>query len=109
MYVALCQSVFFQELFEMFSVFDYNTLVSSRALETIWNKDSLETEELLMGEKYIHVHGHASQHVHCTLSKYMYTEYALLASQHVHCTLWMRCIYVYMDMHHNMYIHCTFH
>jgi apoptotic protease-activating factor len=37
-----------QELFEMFSVFDYNTLVSSRALETIWSKDSLETEELLM-------------------------------------------------------------
>ncbi|CAI8005159.1 Apoptotic protease-activating factor 1, partial [Geodia barretti] len=37
-----------QELFEMFVVFDYNTLVSSRALEVIWNKDSLETEELLM-------------------------------------------------------------
>ena len=41
--------MFLQELFEMFVVFDYNTLVSSRALEVIWNKDSLETEELLMG------------------------------------------------------------
>ena len=38
-----------QDLFEMFVVFDYNTLVSSRALETIWNRDSLETDELLMG------------------------------------------------------------
>lgn len=32
-------------------MFDYNTLVSSRALETIWNKDSIETEELLMGKQ----------------------------------------------------------
>ena len=42
---------FMQELFEMFVVFDYNTLVSTRALEVIWNKDSLETEELLMGNR----------------------------------------------------------
>ena len=41
--------MFMQELFEMFVVFDYNTRVSSRALEVIWNKDSIETEELLMG------------------------------------------------------------
>ena len=34
----------------MFVVLDYNTLVSSRALEIIWNKDSLDTEELLMGK-----------------------------------------------------------
>ena len=38
----------------MFVVFDYNTLVSSRALETIWNRDSLETEELLMGKSIKH-------------------------------------------------------
>ena len=42
----------------MFSVFDYNTLVSSRALETIWNKDSLETEELLMGKEYHNMYIH---------------------------------------------------
>ena len=36
----------------MFVVFDYNTLVSSRALEIIWNKDSIETEELLMGNTW---------------------------------------------------------
>ena len=33
----------------MFVVFDYNTLVSSRVLEVIWNKDTIDTEELLMG------------------------------------------------------------
>ena len=42
--------LFLKELFEMFVVLDYNTLVSSRALEIIWNKDSLDTEELLMGK-----------------------------------------------------------
>lgn len=34
----------------MFVVFDYNTLVSSRALETMWNRDIIETEELVMGK-----------------------------------------------------------
>lgn len=49
----------------MFVVLDYNTLVSSRALEVLWNKDSLDTEELLMGEAMfllfvlrIYVHQH---------------------------------------------------
>ena len=46
----------------MFVVFDYNTHVSSRALEVMWNKDSLDTEELLMGNvlpaiiSYVHSH-----------------------------------------------------
>lgn len=37
----------------MFVVFDYNTLVSSRTLEIIWNRDSLDTEELLMGKRMV--------------------------------------------------------
>ena len=49
----------------MFVVFDYNTLVSSRVLEIIWDKeDSLETEELLMGNVYI-FYAHL-QHVMCS-------------------------------------------
>ena len=38
-----------QGLFEMFVVFDYNTFIPTRVLETIWNREVLETEELLMG------------------------------------------------------------
>jgi len=36
--------------FEMFVVFDYNTLIPVEALETIWDADTLDTEEYMMGE-----------------------------------------------------------
>ena len=39
--------------FEMFVVFDYDTLIPVDALETIWNADTLDTEEYMMGELYI--------------------------------------------------------
>ena len=38
------------EYFEMFVVFDYDTLISAAALATIWGTDTLDTEEFLMGE-----------------------------------------------------------
>ena len=56
----------------MFVVFDYNTLVSSRALEVIWNKDSLETEELLMGiYKYSTNVMLATEALMCVLTYYL--------------------------------------
>ncbi len=36
--------------FDMFVVFDYDTLIPADALETIWGTDPLDTEQFVMGE-----------------------------------------------------------
>ena len=81
-----------QQLFEMFVVFDYNTLVSTRALEVIWQRDIIETEELLMG-KWVCVH---VQYM-CTMYMYMYIGT-------------FTCIYVHVHVHvHNVHVHVHVH
>lgn len=39
-----------KKYFEMFVVFDYDTLIPADALETIWDTDTLDTEQFMMGE-----------------------------------------------------------
>ena len=38
-----------KQYFELFVVFDHNTLISGDALETIWALDSLDAEDMMMG------------------------------------------------------------
>ena len=38
-----------KQYFELFVVFDHDTLISGDALETIWALDSLDTEDMMMG------------------------------------------------------------
>lgn len=47
-----------KDYFNLLVVFDYDTLIPSRALETIWNKDDIDTESYLSGRfcTYVHVH-----------------------------------------------------
>ena len=39
-----------KEYFQMFVVFDYDTLIPADALETIWGTDTLDTDEFMMGK-----------------------------------------------------------
>lgn len=39
-----------RDYFNMLVVFDYDTLIPSRALEAIWDKDDIETENSMCGE-----------------------------------------------------------
>ena len=39
-----------REYLNLLVVFDYDTLIPSRALETIWNKDDIETEKYMYGK-----------------------------------------------------------
>ena len=39
-----------RDYLELLVVFDYDTLIPSRALETIWNTDDLDTESYMSGE-----------------------------------------------------------
>ena len=38
-----------RDFFNLLVVFDYDTLIPSRALETIWDKDDIDTDSYLTG------------------------------------------------------------
>ena len=46
-------SVELRDYFNLLVVFDYDTLIPSRALETIWDRDDIDTESLLAGKLHV--------------------------------------------------------